>query len=351
MSQHPKASEKEIDGLQVVERQLELVTNALIRSDLPNSVTTDDAVHATRQDSTLQLLTKAVPKRYIVPTEKQLQSYKSVFQELSVEDSGIVLRGDLIVVPKALQQKVVQLAHEGHQGIVKTKQLIHSTIWFPGTDAAVQEAVERCLLCQTATDTKQKEPLLPTGLPTAPWLRVTTDLFGSIAGGQEYVLVVQDLYSRYPAVEIVHSTSAKAVLPAMDRMMSMLGIPEYVASDNGPQYNSDVFKQFARYMGFEHGSKIPLAPWTNGMVEHFMHNMVKVLQTSQKQHLSWLQELQRFLRSYRATPHAMTGRSPAEVVFNGRQYRTRLPAKHSKVQPIYHQEIRNKDICTSLFSY
>ena len=123
----------------------------------------------------------------------------------------------------------------------------------------------------------------------------------------------------------------------------MLGIPEYVASDNGPLYNSDEFMQFARYMGFEHGPKIPLAPWTNGMVENFMRNLVKVLQTSQERHLNWRQELQRFFRSYRAAPHAMTGRSPAEVAFNGRQYRTRLPAKHSKVQPIYHQEIKNRD--------
>ena len=60
MSRHPKASGKEIDGLQVAELQLELVTNALTHSDLPNSVTTDDLVHATRQDSTLQLQTKAV---------------------------------------------------------------------------------------------------------------------------------------------------------------------------------------------------------------------------------------------------------------------------------------------------
>ena len=104
-----------------------------------------------------------------------MQTYKSVFQELSVEDSGIVLRGDRFVVPKAFQQKVVQLAHEGHQGIVKTKQFIRRMMWFSGIDAAVQEAVERCLPCQAATDTKQKEPLLPTELPTAPWLRVTTD--------------------------------------------------------------------------------------------------------------------------------------------------------------------------------
>ena len=63
----------------------------------------------------------------------------------------------------------------------------------------------------------------------------------------------------------------------------------------------------------------------------------------QEQHLNWRQKLQRFLRSYRATPHALTGRSPVEVVFNGSQYRTRLPAKHSKVHPIYHQEIKNRN--------
>ena len=39
----------------------------------------------------------------------------------------------------------------------------------------------------------------------------------------------------------------------------------------------------------------------------------------------------------------MTGRSPAVMVFNGRQYRTRLPAKHSKVQPIYYQEMKTSD--------
>ena len=126
------------------------------------------------------------------------------------------------------------------------------------------------------------------------------------------MLVLRDLNSRYPAVEIVHYTSAKAVLPAMDQIMSVLVIPEYVASVSGCPYNSDEFKQFARYMGFEHGPKIPLASWTNRMVENCMYNMVKVLQTSHEQHLNWRQELHKFLRSYRATPHAMTGRSPAE---------------------------------------
>ena len=92
MSRHPKASEKEIDGLQVVERQLELITNALIHSDLPNSVTTDDLVHATRQDATLQLLTKAVQKAFIAPTEKQLQSINQFFKNCQLKTRVLYLK-------------------------------------------------------------------------------------------------------------------------------------------------------------------------------------------------------------------------------------------------------------------
>ena len=47
------------------------------------------------------------------------------------------------------------------------KNMICSTMWFPGIDA-----VERCLPCQAATDTKQKEILSPTELPTAPWAKL-----------------------------------------------------------------------------------------------------------------------------------------------------------------------------------
>ena len=47
-------------------------------------------------------------------------SYAHIKDELCIYGE-ILLRGSRIVVPKTLQDKVVRLAHEGHQGIVKTK--------------------------------------------------------------------------------------------------------------------------------------------------------------------------------------------------------------------------------------
>ena len=52
-------------------------------------------------------------------------SVKAVKDELSVCD-GVILRGSRILIPSSLRGKVLELAHEGHQGIVKCKQRLRS---------------------------------------------------------------------------------------------------------------------------------------------------------------------------------------------------------------------------------
>ena len=55
-----------------------------------------------------------------------------------------------------------------------------------------------------------------------------------------------------------------------------------------------------------------------------MSNINKVIQTSMVEGRTWKQDLHRFFRSYRATPHSTTWRSPAELMFN-RPLKTKLP--------------------------
>ena len=80
--------------------------------------------------------------------------------------------------------------------------------------------------------------------------------FCEVAG--HYVLVVIDDYSRFPEVEIVHSTSVKAVLPKLNRAFATYGVPQVVKSDNGPPFNGHEFAQFADYLGFKHRRVTPL---------------------------------------------------------------------------------------------
>ena len=66
-----------------------------------------------------------------------------------------------------------------------------------------------------------------------------------------------------------------------------------------------------------------------------------MVQTAAVEKKNWRHELYRFLRNYRATPHYSTNKSPAELMFPGRSYRTRLPEIKCKYKDDH--EIRKRD--------
>ena len=52
------------------------------------------------------------------------------------------------MVPKALCKNAVEIAHEGHLSIVKTKGLMRKKVWFPGIDKLVENKTKSCIACQ-----------------------------------------------------------------------------------------------------------------------------------------------------------------------------------------------------------
>ena len=72
---------------------------------------------------------------------------------------GIVVRGDRIVVPKLLRQRMIEITHEGHQGQVRTKQLLRAHVWFPGMDSQRDKFVSTCIYYQSNTPDVHWEPL------------------------------------------------------------------------------------------------------------------------------------------------------------------------------------------------
>ena len=102
-----------------------------------------------------------------------LRIFANIRNELTSVDGKIVLRGSRIVIPSILQTHVVNLAHEGHQGTVKTRVLLNSKVWFPRMDSLVDSIVKHCIPCQAATPVRNREPLVMTPLPNDPWEEVS----------------------------------------------------------------------------------------------------------------------------------------------------------------------------------
>ena len=164
------------------------------------------------------------------------------------------------------------------------------------------------------------------------------DFCGPFPNG-DYLLVVTDDFSRYPEVEILRSTSAKAVIPHLDSIFARQGIPNVVRTDNGPPFNSEDFQKFATHLGFTHRRITPMWPRANGEAERLMRTLEKAIRTAVIEGKNWRQELFTFLRQYRATPHSTTGKSPSELL-NGRKLKSTLPQIQHDLAP---QEVRQTD--------
>ena len=104
--------------------------------------------------------------------------FRNVKDELCINaEQNLILKGTQLVIAAKLQHRVVQLAHEGHQGMSKTKSFIGSKVWFPYMDKAVEEEVSSCIPCQANTDRCTREPLCMSELPRGPWLNLSDGSF------------------------------------------------------------------------------------------------------------------------------------------------------------------------------
>ena len=133
----------------------------------------------------------------------------------------------------------------------------------------VETAVRHCFACQcTYNGNLHLEPMQMSDTPPAAWKHLSMDFLGPLPSGEELV-VLMDEYSRYPIVEIIRSVSANTVIPVLDKILAMFGIPEVIKSDNGAPFNSDAFASFVKHSGFRHRRVTECWPRGNAQAEGF----------------------------------------------------------------------------------
>ena len=200
---------------------------------VPKAMNLSEIKDATRQDPTLQYLITLLRNNtrwdllklnsdVFLPdnvSKEDLPLFYPIRDELvASKDENIILRGSQPVLPLLLRDKALKIAHEGHQGLAKTKKILREKVWFPKIDTLAQQMLQNCIACQANEPENSPEHLKMTCLPPEPWHTVNIDFCGPFPTG-EYLLVIIDAYSRFPEVEIVTSTSAQAVIPNVALLM------------------------------------------------------------------------------------------------------------------------------------
>lgn len=178
LSRHPGQGVKTFRHSKIAEEYLNFVS-----SSKPKALTIKQITDASNKDPVIQeVITRMLKaERESSPNDPCIRSYFVNRDKLTIaptENGSILLFEYRLIIPEHLQKTVVELAHGGHQGIVKTNQLLRDKVWFPGINQLVEEICKKCIPCAASTLTKQHEPLQMTETPDEPWSRVSADFCG-----------------------------------------------------------------------------------------------------------------------------------------------------------------------------
>lgn len=301
----------------------------------------------TERDEVLQSLAAVIQAGW--PTEVLdvtpcLRPYFHFRDELTV-DHGIIFRGSRCVIPAALRTEILQNIHSGHLGIGACIRRARESVFWPGITAQVRDCVSKCATCQSLPQRQPPETLVTTQHDARPWSTVGADLFSF--AGLNYLAVV-DYHSNFLEIDHLTDTTSRTVILILKRQFARHGIPDTLRTDNGPQFASAVFRNFATEWQFHHITSSPRYAQSNGKVENAIKTAKRIMAKAQMGGADpWLAIL-----AFRNAPTQGLESSPAQRLM-GRRTRTTLPmhrdllrqnaSKEEDMTSLRHQQAKGYD--------
>ena len=195
--------------------------------------------------------------------------------------------------------------------------MARNTVFWPKLTHDVQQLIEKYIICQ---EHGKSQPIIGTTqeLPPFPWHTLATDMF---YWKRMDSLIVADVFSKYFIVRKLPNSTSAAICAELSMIVTELGLPHIIRSDNGPYYNS---KEFQQHYNITHQTHSPNHPRSNGFVERMVRVAKKLMDKAGREGKPWISGL----FDYRVTPQSGSIASPLQLLTQ----RTpgRKTSKHSR---------------------
>ena len=174
---------------------------------------------------------------------------------LSIE-SGLITCGNRIIVPREMRPEMLQYIHEDHQGKQHCPLRASNTVLWSKMTYDIQQLVEECMICQ---EYRKSQLLIGTTqeLSPFPWHTLATDLF---CWKKMDFQIVADAFSRYILVRKLPNSTSAAMCIKLSMIVTELGLPHIIRSDNSPCSNSKEFQQFLQHYSIRQAAQITQDP-------------------------------------------------------------------------------------------
>ena len=290
--------------------QLTDVTEELLKSE-------------TKKDQTLtdlqQTITSGWPndKQHLAPNLRPFWTFREELSTLK----GIVYKGQQVLVPQSMHSSMLGKIHANHFGAESNIHMAHKVLFWPGMRKAISDMCDSCSVCAQYSRTLTKEPMKSLPIPTETWQIVSQDIF---THEQKDYLVTVCHFSDWIEVDELQDTLSATVINKTKAHFAQFGIPQICHTDNGSQFASKEYENFATQYGFKHTTSSQYHPQGNGRAEA----AVKVAKATLKKSA----DFQTALVNYRNTPPQGHTYSPAQRMLC-RRTRTTLPIPNHLIKP------------------
>ena len=123
-------------------------------------------------------------------------------------------------------------------------------------------------------------------------------------------LIVADVFSKYFLIRKLINSTSTAVCAEIATIVTELGLPHVIRSDNGPCYSSKEFQQMLQRYNITHQTSSPHHPRSNGFVERMVGVAKKLMDKAGSEGKPWISGLY----EYRVTPQSGSIASPLQLL-------------------------------------
>lgn len=238
-------------------------------------MTLEEIAEATWNDRTLRALRAAWKTGYW--NIDCLKPYQQITDEITLDHiHRVFLRGTRLILPASLQDRVIKLAHQGHQGNSKTTALLREYLWFPNLGKLAKSEIEGCLALQAVAQPNPTKPPRSTTMPSH-FVGICKSWFLWSVSFRSLHFCCYWLLFVISRSRILKSISAMKVIPKLDTIFAHHGIPVKPASDKGSSFQSEELKCYRQQPGMKHHHSTSFWPQGNTEVQAFNKPLEKAI--------------------------------------------------------------------------
>ena len=229
-----------------------------------------------------------------------------------------------LIVPQKLRKEFIHLCHtpvlSGHLGIDKTVNKIQQKAYWRTLRQDVQTFIHKCSVCVANQKPKKKaKAALMDYRVGHPMDRLGLDFLGPLpvtSRGNTCILVIADYFTRWiEAYALPNQTAEVTAQTLVNEFISRYGCPLEIHTDQGRNFESDIFKELCRLLEITKTRSTPYHPASNGLVERFNQTLARMIRSYVQDHpKEWDVHLPLLTAAYRSTVHPATKFTPSYLM-------------------------------------